>query len=55
MAKRRGRVFSFVVAAILCLFMPFGSVLGIFTIIVLNRLSVRQLYEMESATPRALV
>ncbi len=27
------------VAAIECLFMPFGTVLGVFTIIVLNRLS----------------
>ncbi|OAM90005.1 hypothetical protein OH491_17115 [Termitidicoccus mucosus] len=53
MAKRRGRMFSFVVAAILCLFMPFGTVLGTFTIIVLNRQSVRQLYEAEPAGPHA--
>lgn len=43
--KRRRRMFSFVVAAILCAFMPFGTVLGIFTIIVLSRESVHQLYQ----------
>jgi len=41
---RRGRVFSFVVAAMNCLHFPFGTVLGVFTIIVLARESVRELY-----------
>ncbi len=44
LAKRRRRMFSFVLAAILCAFMPFGTVLGIFTIIVLSRESVQRLY-----------
>ncbi len=44
MARRRHRMFSFVVAAILCIFMPFGTVLGIFTIIVLSKESVQRLY-----------
>jgi len=43
-AQRRNWMFSFVVAVILCLFMPFGTVLGIFTIIVLSRDSVKRLY-----------
>jgi len=43
-AKRRRRMFSFVMAAILCMFMPFGTVLGIFTIIVLSKESVQRLY-----------
>lgn len=43
-AKRRKRMFSFVVAAILCAFMPFGTVLGVFTLIVLNKESVKELY-----------
>ena len=44
LAKRRKRMFSFVMAAFLCMFMPFGTVLGIFTIIVLSRESVQRLY-----------
>jgi len=44
LARRRHRMFSFVMAAFLCMFMPFGTVLGIFTIIVLSRESVRRLY-----------
>jgi hypothetical protein len=45
LARRRCRVFSLVVAAILCMFVPFGTVLGVFTIIVLCRESVKRLYE----------
>lgn len=36
--------FSFVVACVECIFMPFGTVLGIFTIMVLSRESVKALY-----------
>jgi hypothetical protein len=43
-AQRRRRMFSVVTAAVLCVFMPLGTILGIFTIIVLNRDSVRRLY-----------
>ena len=45
LSRCRRRTFSFVMAALLCLFMPFGTILGIFTIIVLSRESVRHLYE----------
>jgi hypothetical protein len=41
---RRKRMFSFVMACILCMFMPFGTVLGIITIVMLSRDSVRRLY-----------
>ena len=41
---RRHRIFSIVVAGINCLHIPLGTALGIFTIIVLSRDSVRQLY-----------
>lgn len=44
LARRRKRLFSFVMAAILCMFIPFGTILGVFTLIVLSRESVRQLY-----------
>lgn len=41
---RRSRDFCFVVACVECIFMPFGTVLGIFTIIVLNKDSVKALF-----------
>jgi hypothetical protein len=43
--KRKWRMFSIVVAALNCLHMPMGTVLGAFTIIVLLRDSVREVYE----------
>ena len=42
---RKGRTFSVVVAGINCLHIPLGTVLGVFTIVVLSRESVRELYE----------
>lgn len=42
---RKFRTFSLVVAAINCLHIPIGTVLGVFTIVVLVRDSVRELYE----------
>jgi hypothetical protein len=45
---RKYRTFSFVVAGINCLHIPLGTVLGIFTIVVLCRESVRELYEAET-------
>lgn len=41
---RRNRTFSLVVAGINCVHMPLGTLLGVFTIIVLLRPSVRDLY-----------
>jgi hypothetical protein len=49
LARRRRPTFCFVVACLLCLWVPFGTVLGVFTIIVLNRPSVKTLF----ATPAA--
>lgn len=45
LASRKRYVFSFVLGCISCIFFPFGTVLGIFTIVVLSRESVKQLYE----------
>jgi MFS family permease len=42
--KRTKWRFGFVVGAILCAFMPFGTVLGVFTLILLNKDSVKELY-----------
>jgi len=44
LAKRRHYQFCFVMACIECLFMPFGTVLGVFTILVLSRESVKPLF-----------
>ena len=41
---RKHRTFSLVVAGINCLHFPLGTVLGVFTIIILNRESVREMY-----------
>lgn len=49
LAKRKNRTFSIVVAAMLCLFTPLGTILGIFTLIALTKDSVRQLYEAPHA------
>jgi hypothetical protein len=45
LAQRRNHTYCLVVAAIECMFMPFGTVLGVFTIIVLIRPSVKALFE----------
>lgn len=45
--RRRKRMFSVVIAAITCAWFPIGTVLGVFTLMVLFRESVKQLY----ATP----
>jgi Na+-driven multidrug efflux pump len=42
---RKQRTFSMVVAGINCVHLPLGTVLGVFTMIVLLRDSVRQAYE----------
>src|SRR5581483_1539884 len=50
--RRTHRTFSLIIAGLNCLHFPFGTVLGIFTIIILSRESVRILYE-ESPAPQA--
>jgi len=44
LAKRKNYMFCLVMGAISCAFMPFGTVLGVFTIIVLVRPSVKELF-----------
>ena len=43
--KRKSLQFSFVIACLMCLNVPFGTVLGIFTIIELQKPEVKKLYE----------
>lgn len=42
--RRRRYWFAFVMACVECLFFPFGIILGVFTIIVLSRALVKQLF-----------
>jgi hypothetical protein len=44
LARRKRYMFCLVIAAISCMLMPFGTVLGVFTIIVLMRPSVKELF-----------
>lgn len=44
LARRRGYFFCLVMAGIACTFSPFGTVLGVFTLLVLLRSSVKQLF-----------
>lgn len=48
-ALRRHYTFCFVVACIECIFMPFGTALGVFAILVLNRPSVKQVFDPRPA------
>jgi ABC-type Fe3+ transport system permease subunit len=43
--KRRRYLFCLVMAGVECMFMPFGTVLGVFTIIVLVKEDVKRLFE----------
>jgi len=52
-AKRRNYMFCLVMAGVECTFTPFGTVLGVFTIITLVRSSVRELFEAQVSLPKA--
>jgi hypothetical protein len=49
LALRKRYSFAFVMACIECLFIPFGTILGVFTIVVLSRESVRGLFYTAAA------
>jgi hypothetical protein len=50
--RRRQRYwFVFVNACVQCLFMPFGTILGVFTVIVLSRGSVKELFGISPTIP----
>ncbi len=44
LARRKRYLFCLVMAGVECIFMPFGTVLGVFTIIVLMRESTKELF-----------
>jgi len=47
--EQRGYTHCLVIAGLLCMFMPFGTVLGVFTLIVLMRPSVKELFAAHDA------
>ena len=44
LAGRRCYTFTLIIACIECLFIPFGTILGVFTIVVLCRLPVKEMF-----------
>lgn len=51
--KRKAYTFCIVMGAIECIFMPLGTILGVFTLVVLNRPGVKALFENPSAAADA--
>jgi hypothetical protein len=49
-AAHRHYWFAFVTACVECLFIPFGIILGVFTIVVMSRESVKQLFGVGQAS-----
>lgn len=53
LAQRKRYTFALVIACIECLFFPFGTILGVFTIVALSRESAKALFS-GTRTPEAL-
>ncbi len=49
LAKQRHHTFCMVIAALECMFMPFGTVLGVFTLIALNKDPIKELFLQKQA------
>ena len=45
LSRRKAYSFTLVIACIECLFVPFGTILGVFTIVALSRESVKASFE----------
>lgn len=50
LSRRKGYSFTLVIACIECLFLPFGTILGVFTIVALSRKSAKALFERAATT-----
>jgi len=48
LGRRTGHLYCLIVAGLECMFMPFGTVLGILTILVLQRPTVKLLFEVKA-------
>ncbi len=49
LSKKRNYSFCLIVAGISCVFMPFGTILGVFTIVVLMKDNVKELFSTNLA------
>jgi hypothetical protein len=49
-AKRKNYMFCLVMAGVECMFTPFGTVLGVFTIITLTQPPVKEMFESHAST-----
>jgi hypothetical protein len=49
LSRHKGYSFALAMACIQCLFVPFGTILGVFTIVALSRESVKGLFSTETA------
>jgi hypothetical protein len=49
--RRKHRMFCMVVAGIECMLMPFGTILGVFTLIALNKDSTKEIFDQHSSPP----
>lgn len=52
--KRRSRIYCLVVGALECLVMPFGTILGVFTLIVLTKDAAKALFGEAGSAPVAV-
>lgn len=50
LAQRKHRVYCMVIAGISCVLVPYGTILGVLTLIVLGRPSVQQMFDQPPAT-----
>ena len=53
LSRRKGYSFALAIASIECLFVPFGTILGVFTIVALSRESVRGVFSTATLEPSA--
>jgi hypothetical protein len=48
--SRKSRTFCMVIAGIECMFIPFGTVLAVFTLIALNKESIKEIFAQQANT-----
>ncbi|MEI8123496.1 MAG: hypothetical protein WCI20_15850 [bacterium] len=49
--RHRNRMFCMVVAGLECMFMPFGTILGVFTLIALNKDTIKEMFTPPTPPP----
>ena len=48
LSKQQGYTYCFVIACLICLWIPFGTILGVFTIVILARESVKAVFDRQN-------